>query len=394
MKLTRTAKLKLDYGIEVFKPTVDAYTKAYNFVCETGYPTLETNGVKLHHLTYAKTREYLPSQLAISARMKATESLKSVKELKKKRQSISCPVSKQCSIRLDKNSYTLWLESRIVSILTVDGRKKFTLDIPKYFERYLDWKSCSADLFIDHHRRVFLHIVFEKEITNTPSNGNLIGIDRGIKKIATTSTNKFFGGGRTKFVSDKYRGQRKQLQSKGTRSAQRHLAKVRGKERRFRTDTNHCISKKIVETLQPGDTIVLEKLTGIRKRARRLTKAQKEAGRKTVRKDQRREINCWNFYQLEQFLTYKAASRGIGLVFVDPRYTSQRCSKCGHIKRANRKSQSIFKCKLCGFSHNADLNAAKNICLKYLDATGYPDTANVNSPNDNRKVVNAPVCSG
>jgi len=192
----------------------------------------------------------------------------------------------------------------------------------------LNWKHCSADLFVDHQGRVFLYIVFEKEITDTPANGTLIGIDRGVKKLATTSTGKFFGGGRVKFVSDKYREQRKQLQSKGTRSAQRHLTFIRGKERRFRTDVNHCISKQIVETLQSGDTIVLEKLTGIRKRARRLTKAQKAAGMKTIRKDQRRENNNWSFYQLEQFLTYKAAEKGIGLVFVDPRYTSQRCSKC------------------------------------------------------------------
>lgn len=36
---------------------------------------------------------------------------------------------------------------------------------------------------------------------------------------------------------------------------------------------------------------------------------------------------------------------------------------------------------LCGFQHNADLNASKNIILKYLDATGYPDWATVNLPN-------------
>jgi len=393
MKLTRTAKIRLNESLDTFKPTIEAYTKAYNFVCETGFPSLETNGVNLHKFTYAQTREYLPSQLAISARMKATESLKTVKALKQKGQKISCPTSKQCSIKLDKNSYTLWLESKTVSILTIDGRKKFTLDVPQYFEQYLNWKHCSADLFVDHQGRVFLYIVFEKEITDTPANGTLIGIDRGVKKLATTSTGKFFGGGRVKFVSDKYREQRKQLQSKGTRSAQRHLTFIRGKERRFRTDVNHCISKQIVETLQSRDTIVLEKLTGIRKRARRLTKAQKAAGMKTIRKDQRRENNNWSFYQLEQFLTYKAAEKGIGLVFVDPRYTSQRCSKCGHIKKANRKQQSIFKCCKCGFSHNADLNAAKNICLKYLDATGYPNTADVNQPNDSRKTVNAPNIS-
>jgi len=380
MKLIRTAKIRIDQPKELFEPTIQAYTNAYNFVCKIGYKPLDTNGVSLHNKTYEEIRKSLPSQLAISARMKATESLKSVKNRKKKGKKISCPQSKQCSIRLDKNSYSLWLESRKISILTINGRKKFQLNIPTYFEQYLTWKYTSADLFLNRSGQIFIHIVFEKEITDTIPNGKLIGIDRGIKNIATTSDGRFFGGGLIKQASKKYQEQRSQLQSKisqGSRSAQRHFSVIRRKERRFRADANHCISKQIVDKLQTGDTIVLEKLTGIR------------GGSTKFRKQQRTEINKWNFYQLEQFLTYKSMAKGIPVVYVDARYTSQRCSKCGHIERANRQHQSIFKCKSCGFSHNADLNAAKNICLKYLDATCYPNTADVNQPNSNL-ITNAP----
>jgi len=219
--------------------------------------------------------------------------------------------------------------------------------------------------------------VFEKDVTDTKPNGKLVGIDRGIKKIAVTSDGGFHGGGTIRQISKKYQEQRSQLQSKRTHSARRHLAAVKGKERRFRADANHCISKRIVDRLNPGDTVVLEDLAGIRDRSKRMRKAQ------------RSEVNRWNFFQLEQFLTYKALAKGIRVVHVDARYTSQRCSKCGHIVRANRKSQSRFECKACGFKHNADLNAAKNICLKYLDATGYPGTADVNQPNGRK--TNVPV---
>ena len=368
MKLIRTAKLRLDISTQDIKPTIEAYTKAYNFVCQIGFNPFDINGVSLHHKTYQTTRQYLPSQLAISARMKATESLKSVKALRKKKQHISCPQSKQCSVRLDKNSYTLWLESRKVSILTIDGRKKFSLNIPEYFERYLDWKHTSANLLIDSKGRVFLHVVFEKEVSDIEPTGNLVGCDRGVKKLAVTSDNRFFGGGKVKQVSDRYQRLRSQLQSKKTRSAKRHLTKVRGKERRFRKDANHCISKQIVSKLQSGDTLVFEDLTGIRKRTNNWRKAQ------------RKEVNRWNFFQLEWIIKYKAESKGINIVYVDARYTSQRCSRCGHIKRANRVCQSLFSCKKCGFQLNADLNASRNICLKYLDATGYPDRAVVNQP--------------
>ena len=46
---------------------------------------------------------------------------------------------------------------------------------------------------------------------------------------------------------------------------------------------------------------------------------------------------------------------------MNPRYTSQRCNQCGFISKSNRKGQSIFKCKECGYELNADLNASRNI---------------------------------
>ena len=380
MRLIRTIKIRLNIPASQLQPTIDAYTNSYNQVCKTGFQKT-TNGVDLHKLTYEEARKSLPSQLAISARMKATETLRSVKVLKSKK----CPQSKQCSIRLDANSYNVWMDKRIISILTIDGRMKLKFDVPEYFKQYLTWKRTSADLFI-RKGKVFLNICFEKEMEDIAPNGKLIGIDRGIKRPAVSSDNCFFDGKRLWHIKRKYQELRSQLQSKG-HNAQRHLQKVKQKENRFVRDSNHCISKQIVSRLQSGDTIVLEKLTGIRGGARKLTKEQREQGKKTLRKAQRKQVNQWSFFQLEKFLTYKAAAKGVSVVYVDARYTSQRCSKCGHIKKSNRKNQSIFKCRLCGFNHNADLNAAKNICLKYLDATGYPSTAVVNQPNDN---INAP----
>lgn len=46
---------------------------------------------------------------------------------------------------------------------------------------------------------------------------------------------------------------------------------------------------------------------------------------------------------------------------VPPAYTSQRCSRCGHARAANRVSQAVFRCRVCGLKINADLNAARNI---------------------------------
>jgi putative transposase len=141
------------------------------------------------------------------------------------------------------------------------------------------------------------------------------------------------------------------------------LKRLTRKERQFRADINHQISKKIIQSIPEGSTIVLEELTGIRN--------------KRLRKKQRTLLNNWSYFQLEQFLTYKAMAKGISVEHIDARYTSQRCSKCGFVCRSNRK-QHEFCCKHCGYRLNADLNASRNICNKHLDSYKLSDRADVN----------------
>ena len=55
----------------------------------------------------------------------------------------------------------------------------------------------------------------------------------------------------------------------------------------------------------------------------------------------------------------------MAIFYVAPEYTSQRCSYCGHIEKANRKTTSLFQCKYCGKVENADVNAGFNIANKH-----------------------------
>src|SRR5690606_35674498 len=152
-------------------------------------------------------------------------------------------------------------------------------------------------------------------------------------------------------------------QSKGTKSAKRKLRRVSGREARFRTDTNHRISKYLVEKAKgTGCAIALEDLSGINQRT-------------VVRKPQRAERLSWAFYQLRSFITYKAALAGVPVILVDPRHTSQRCNKCGHTEKANRKNQAEFECKSCGHTDHADCNGAKNIRDKGLLSTSLSASA-------------------
>jgi len=150
------------------------------------------------------------------------------------------------------------------------------------------------------------------------------------------------------------------LQKVNTKNAKRRLRKNAGRERRFQQDANHCISKALMKkAVVSRKAIALEDLSGIQERT-------------TVRREFRYERHSWAFFQLRQFITYKAAWAGVPLYLVDPRNTSRTCSACGHCEKANRKSQAEFLCQRCGFAANADSNAALNISRKERAAVNRP----------------------
>jgi putative transposase len=70
----------------------------------------------------------------------------------------------------------------------------------------------------------------------------------------------------------------------------------------------------------------------------------------------------------------KAESAGRVVVEVDPRHTSQRCSRCGHVAAGNR-DREVFKCLSCGHKAHADVNAAINILRAGLALQEAPDAA-------------------
>ena len=99
--------------------------------------------------------------------------------------------------------------------------------------------------------------------------------------------------------------------------------------------------------------IVLEQLRGIRARIR-------------VAKKQRLVQYGWPFASLEAKIRHVASKQGIRVETINAAYTSQQCSRCGHVARANRPSQTQFRCVVCGYSHpNADFVASHNIRHRY-----------------------------
>ena len=101
---------------------------------------------------------------------------------------------------------------------------------------------------------------------------------------------------------------------------------------------------------------MLEDLTGIR-----------EAAEKVALKH-RYETVSWSFYDLREKLRYKALRNHSAVILVDPKYTSQRCPKCGHIHKQNRnKKTHIFTCGKCGYQSNDDRIGAMNLYRKGIE---------------------------
>lgn len=245
-------------------------------------------------------------------------------------------------------------DARTVSIWTTAGRLKevrfaCSADALKLLREY---RKGESDLI---ERDGVFYLIAVCEIPEAPVNENpsgFIGVDLGIVNIATTST-RYRAAGRGVNRHRKRQSElRRKLQAKGTRSAKRRLKQRGRKEARHAANINHIISKKIVTTAErTGRGIALEDLTGIRDRVR-------------LRKDQRAPLHVWSFHQLGQFIAYKARRAGVPLVYVDPAYTSQQCSECGHIDRRNRVDQATFVCRACGVIMHADDNASHNLARK------------------------------
>ena len=186
----------------------------------------------------------------------------------------------------------------------------------------------------------------------------MVGVDLGQKALATLSTGVRFSGGSLKGKRLHYRAKRGEVRSKldrpseRTRGVQRLWERLTGREARFVNHTLHTLARRVVDGLEPGDTLAVEDLRGLRSRTAKRGHTERHLH------------HLWPYSKLRFLLEYKAALKGVRVVAVDPRHTSQGCPRCGHTARENRKSQGLFRCTACGFQHNADWVAAHNIAQR------------------------------
>jgi putative transposase len=220
-----------------------------------------------------------------------------------------------------------------------------------------------------------------------PKKSNVLGIDVGTVKLVTTSDKKYKKPldltkefKRIEYLQRRLEKQTKRrkdgklskIQSYKREETLRLLRLTWAKVRNKRKDYLHKLSRTLVKKVP---YIVVEKLN-----IKDMTKSKKRKSSRRLSSSLQKALNWKNrlnkaildksWGMLFQFLSYKLANRGGSLIEVNPAYTSQTCSRCGCVRKKNRKDQAHYVCKDCGLKINADYNAAINIKNRGLAVLG------------------------
>ena len=371
MKRTISVKLKPSKeDCNSFLHTRELFSKACNMVADFSRKNRCWNRVALHHLCYYEVRKKIPglgSQMVCNAIRKVCASYKALNIKKKKAPEI---IFRLASIHYCARTFSIKGES--LSIFTVDGRKKCSFEIADYYKKYLPKGKIKEGELILKKKGWFFNLVIDIPDVDLKMEGEMMSVDVGENNLAVISTGKIYGGGKLRHERDRFLARRRRLMSNGSGSAKRRFRKISGKEHRHVKTLNHEVSKAIiVEAVKIGaKTLIMEELTNIRKRIR--------AGKRL-----RSRLHRWAWSELQQFVEYKANAEGIKVVYVNPAYSSQVCSRCGCL---GVRRKHLFQCSSCGSRQHSDRNACQNL-LRLGESVVLP-TAAVNLP-----MVAGPIAS-
>ncbi len=292
------------------------------------------------------TREFLEIETWLSARAKqcaGKQALQIVKSQRKKQNKVK-PVFKGSSIELDNrfieiqkgnNSFDIWIKLSSLG-------KKIIIIIPSkrhyHFNKFKDWQiKKSARLRIDGKGKIYLDVFFEKTEKEKKTEGEIVALDCGYKKLAVISNGATIG---------------KELQDK-IENISRKVQKSKAFNRAL-TERNEYVNKEIKRiNLDNIKEIVIEDLNNV-----------KHGTKGKIRKEFNNKLQRWVYSYFFNRLQQHCEVVGVQLHKVNPAYTSQTCFKCGDIHRSNRSGE-LFKCRSCGYTADADYNASLNILNRF-----------------------------
>jgi putative transposase len=215
---------------------------------------------------------------------------------------------------------------------------------------------------LDRSRRWHIAFAAIPEPVRGPADGSVVGVDRGVTVSAALSTGELLCVPGLRAGETKRLRRLQQRVARGRRGSHRRaqtklaIARLRARETDRRRD---WVEKTSTDVARRFHTIRVEDLN-VRAMSRSARGTRECPGTNVAQKrGLNREIHRQGWGLLVARLQHKAAGR---LELVPAAYTSQRCSRCGHVAPENRKSQAVFQCVACSAGPcNADVNAARNI---------------------------------
>lgn len=215
-----------------------------------------------------------------------------------------------------------------------------------------------------HGGKWYVSVQTEEKAAPQHSSRTSVGIDLGVVKLATLSDGTVYWplNSFKRHAAQLARLQRslsrKVKFSANWRKQKEKIVRLHSRIARIRRDDLH---KRSTEISKNHAMIAVEDLQ-VAHMSQSAKGTVEEPGRRVKAKSGlNRAILDQGWRELRRQLAYKQEWNGGILVIVPPQYTSQTCSACGHTAAENRPTQALFRCRGCGYTDDADVNAAKNI---------------------------------
>ena len=341
METIRTIACKLvptDEQRTELDATLVAFADACNFVADVARSIHSSNKVKIQHACYHDVRQRfgLSANLAIRAIARVCAALK----VPAKTHSTFEPTS----VDYDQRIFSFREWDWTFSLTLLHSRARLETALGDYQKGRLKGRiPGSATLVKRRDGRFFLHVVLVDSAPDPQEPRGVIGVDLGIKNLATTDDGETFSGDGVEACRQRYTRMRRTCQSTGTKSAKRKLRKIRLRESHMRANENHRISNRLIaKAKDTGSAIACEHLAGI-------------GDRTTARKAQRSRLKGWAFFQMRTFITYKATREGILVLPVVTHATRPARARAAGIARSVTGSRAgcvhllpLWVCPPCG----------------------------------------------
>ncbi|GIW89687.1 MAG: transposase [Pirellulaceae bacterium] len=240
--------------------------------------------------------------------------------------------SRFLDIRFDDNTFDVWFKLSSIG-------NRLSLKLPS--KQHKHWHTLlRAGFTVKRSFRLrktdsgyFIDLYVEKESPPQRAEGRDIAVDCGYKKLICTSDGEIIDEGLEQCYE---KISRKKQGSKGFKRALR--------------ERDNLINRSC-KRLQLSDVrrLFAENLKNVKRNSK---------GR--IRKSFNNKLQRWSYPKVLGKLSSLCEEFGIQFILVNPAYTSQTCSLCGHVDRNSRQGEQ-FRCTCCKFVLDADINAARNI---------------------------------